>query len=107
MVWLAGAQDNTVEILEILESNSGKDPFPSFLKRGPLPKVPFGHVQQAAFQQTCRLAQLGNNRPPWPEHMWEQLCHIMHANLIPGAFPPAQPSRCPVWGRRAAGRLLT
>ncbi|EFJ52449.1 hypothetical protein VOLCADRAFT_79034 [Volvox carteri f. nagariensis] len=33
-------EDDTVEILEINESNSGRDPFPVFLKRGPLPKVP-------------------------------------------------------------------
>ncbi|PNH03302.1 EF-hand domain-containing family member C2 [Tetrabaena socialis] len=32
-------EDDTVEILEINESNSGRDPFPVFLKRGPLPKV--------------------------------------------------------------------
>ncbi|KAG2501001.1 hypothetical protein HYH03_000822 [Edaphochlamys debaryana] len=32
-------EDDTVEILEVNESNSGRDPFPIFLKRGPLPKV--------------------------------------------------------------------
>ncbi|GAB4821744.1 hypothetical protein N2152v2_008790 [Parachlorella kessleri] len=32
-------QDNTAEILEMLEANSGKDPFPAFLKRGTLPKA--------------------------------------------------------------------
>lgn len=29
--------DDTVEILEVNEPNSGRDPFPVFLKRGPLP----------------------------------------------------------------------
>lgn len=28
-----------MEIMETLEANSGKDPFPAFLKRTPLPKV--------------------------------------------------------------------
>ncbi len=32
-------EDDTVEILEINENNSGRDPFPIFLKRGNLPKV--------------------------------------------------------------------
>ena len=31
-------EDDTVEILEVCETNSGRDPFPQFLKRGPLPK---------------------------------------------------------------------
>lgn len=33
-------EDDSVEILEVNENNSGRDPFPIFLKRGPLPKVP-------------------------------------------------------------------
>ncbi|KAG2435098.1 hypothetical protein HXX76_007184 [Chlamydomonas incerta] len=32
-------EDDSVEVLEINENNSGRDPFPVFLKRGPLPKV--------------------------------------------------------------------
>jgi hypothetical protein len=32
-------EDDSVEILEVCESNSGRDPFPIFLKRGPMPKV--------------------------------------------------------------------
>mmetsp|Transcript_21438 Transcript_21438/g.29789 ORF Transcript_21438/g.29789 Transcript_21438/m.29789 type:complete len:621 (-) Transcript_21438:127-1989(-) len=32
--------DDTVEILEVNEPNSGRDPFPVFLKRGPLPNKP-------------------------------------------------------------------
>jgi hypothetical protein len=32
--------DDTVEILEVNEPNSGRDPFPVFLKRGPLPDCP-------------------------------------------------------------------
>mmetsp|Transcript_4241 Transcript_4241/g.7013 ORF Transcript_4241/g.7013 Transcript_4241/m.7013 type:complete len:624 (-) Transcript_4241:564-2435(-) len=32
-------EDDTVEILEINENNSGRDPFPIFLRRSPLPKV--------------------------------------------------------------------
>ncbi len=32
-------EDDTVEILEVRDANSGRDPFPVFLKRGPLPKV--------------------------------------------------------------------
>lgn len=32
-------EDDTVEILEINENNSGRDPFPVFLRRAPLPKV--------------------------------------------------------------------
>lgn len=31
-------EDDTVEILEVCETNSGRDPFPQFLKRSPLPK---------------------------------------------------------------------
>ena len=31
-------EDDTVEILEVCETNSGRDPFPQFLKRAPLPK---------------------------------------------------------------------
>jgi hypothetical protein len=31
-------EDDTVEILEVNEPNCGRDPFPQFLKRGPLPK---------------------------------------------------------------------
>mmetsp|Transcript_29457 Transcript_29457/g.83083 ORF Transcript_29457/g.83083 Transcript_29457/m.83083 type:complete len:623 (+) Transcript_29457:94-1962(+) len=31
-------EDDTVEILEVNENNSGRDPFPQFLKRAPLPK---------------------------------------------------------------------
>ncbi|KAL6762171.1 hypothetical protein V8C86DRAFT_2521922 [Haematococcus lacustris] len=31
-------EDDTVEILEINENNSGRDPFPVFLRRSPLPK---------------------------------------------------------------------
>eukprot|EP00899_Mesostigma_viride_P022957 jgi/Mesvir1/3846/Mv19812-RA.1 len=31
--------DDTVEVLEINEPNSGRDPYPMFLKRGPLPKA--------------------------------------------------------------------
>lgn len=33
-------EDDTVEILEVHDANNGRDPFPVFLKRGPLPKVP-------------------------------------------------------------------
>lgn len=33
-------EDDTVEILELHENNDGRDPFPVFLRRGPLPKVP-------------------------------------------------------------------
>jgi hypothetical protein len=36
-------EDDSVEILDINENNSGRDPFPVFLKRGPLPKV---HITQ-------------------------------------------------------------
>ena len=36
-------EDDTVEILEVNENNSGKDPFPLFLRRGPLPKVLVRH----------------------------------------------------------------
>ncbi len=32
-------EDDTVEILELHENNDGRDPFPVFLRRGPLPKV--------------------------------------------------------------------
>ena len=32
-------EDDTVEILEVHEGNSGRDPFPVFLRRAPLPKV--------------------------------------------------------------------
>mmetsp|Transcript_40195 Transcript_40195/g.89186 ORF Transcript_40195/g.89186 Transcript_40195/m.89186 type:complete len:635 (-) Transcript_40195:736-2640(-) len=32
-------EDDTVEILEVHDNNSGRDPFPVFLKRGALPKV--------------------------------------------------------------------
>lgn len=32
-------EDDTVEILEINENNSGRDPFPVFLRRSMLPKV--------------------------------------------------------------------
>jgi hypothetical protein len=32
-------EDDTVEILEVHENNSGRDPFPMLLKRGPLAKV--------------------------------------------------------------------
>lgn len=32
-------EDDTVEILEINENNSGRDPFPIFLRRSMLPKV--------------------------------------------------------------------
>lgn len=32
-------EDDTVEILEVNEQNSGRDPFPIFLRRAPLPKV--------------------------------------------------------------------
>ncbi|KAL0036647.1 hypothetical protein WJX79_003886 [Trebouxia sp. C0005] len=31
-------EDDTVEILELHENNDGRDPFPVFLRRGPLPK---------------------------------------------------------------------
>jgi len=31
-------EDDTVEILEVHDSNNGRDPFPKFLNRGPLPK---------------------------------------------------------------------
>ena len=32
-------EDATVEVLETNENNSGRDSFPVFLRRGPLPKV--------------------------------------------------------------------
>lgn len=32
-------EDDSVEILDVNENNSGRDPFPIFLKRAPLPKV--------------------------------------------------------------------
>jgi hypothetical protein len=35
-------EDDTVEILEVQDSNNGLDPYPQFLKRGPLPKVSDG-----------------------------------------------------------------
>jgi len=38
-------EDDSVEILEVNENNSGKDPFPVFLKRGRLPKSP-PHVNE-------------------------------------------------------------
>ena len=37
-------EDDTVEILEVHEGNSGRDPFPVFLRRAPLPKVRTGSV---------------------------------------------------------------
>mmetsp|Transcript_31178 Transcript_31178/g.72663 ORF Transcript_31178/g.72663 Transcript_31178/m.72663 type:complete len:626 (+) Transcript_31178:102-1979(+) len=33
--------DDTVEMLEALPSNSGRDPYPAFWKKGPLPKNPY------------------------------------------------------------------
>lgn len=33
-------EDDTVEILEVCENNSGRDPFPIFVRRAPMPKVP-------------------------------------------------------------------
>ena len=36
-------EDDTVEILELHENNDGRDPFPVFLRRGPLPKVHLHH----------------------------------------------------------------
>jgi hypothetical protein len=32
-------EDDTVEILEVNENNSGRDPFPVFLRRGQLPRA--------------------------------------------------------------------
>ena len=32
-------EDDTVEILEVQDSNNGRDPYPQFLKRGKMPKV--------------------------------------------------------------------
>ena len=37
-------EDDTVEILELHENNDGRDPFPVFLRRGPLPKVHAYHA---------------------------------------------------------------
>ena len=53
--------DDTVEILEAYEPNSGRDPFPVFLKRCKLPKgrVSMDMTLQASTEGTVTMADLG------------------------------------------------
>ena len=44
-------EDATVEVLETNENNSGRDSFPVFLRRGPLPKVCV--VQGRGWKASC------------------------------------------------------
>ncbi|KAK9810289.1 hypothetical protein WJX72_008124 [[Myrmecia] bisecta] len=46
-------EDDSVEILEVHEGNSGRDPFPVFLKRGPLPKDHMTTKAGSAAKSAC------------------------------------------------------
>lgn len=40
-------EDDTVEVLEVHENNSGRDAFPVFLRRARLPKVRFSQLSES------------------------------------------------------------
>ncbi len=65
-----------MEIMEILESNSGKDPFPAFLKRGPLPKVgpPWISWDLAAGRAWTSALLQGTCRALWRRALLVSIC---------------------------------
>ena len=77
-------EDDTVEILELHENNDGRDPFPVFLRRGPLPKVRAYH--------SCMLSQLCS-----------PLAHTLSLFLPP---PSRRPAALPRYSNTLTYRLL-
>ena len=49
-------EDATLEVLETADNNNGRDPFPVFLRRGPLPRVSIVISQCACHTDLCQFS---------------------------------------------------